>query len=279
MPPSVVKRREILTSYKSKLSPLIARIYAARGISDDAEVDLNLSNLISPYLMGGMDRAAQIMIDALDRNLSIIIAGDYDCDGATGTATGVRGFRMLGFNRVGFILPDRFKHGYGLSPALVAEIPDDVDVIVTVDSGVSSVEGVAAAKARGKVVVITDHHLPGDELPNADAIINPNLKDDPFPSKALAGVGVMFYLLLAIRSKLRARGDYNNKKEPNLSTLLDIVTIGTVADLVPLDRNNRTLVAAGLRRIREGGAHRCVYALLEAANKNARVVTATDISF
>jgi single-stranded-DNA-specific exonuclease len=279
MTTSTIKCRTVEQSFDTTLPPLLAQIYASRGIQSDDEVNLNLNALISPFTMGSMLKTAHLVIDAIDNQKKIIIAGDYDCDGATGTTVAVRGLSMLGAKSVRFILPDRFKHGYGLSPALVNEIPHNIDLIITVDSGVSSIEGVARAKQLGKTVIITDHHLPGEHLPDADAIINPNLKNDPFPSKALAGVGVMFYLLIAIRSIMRDRGDYQQKKEPNLAELLDIVAIGTIADLVTLDRNNRILIAAGLNRIRSGKSHAGIYALLKAANKNYQTLSASDVGF
>lgn len=281
MAETVVRVRDIPTPFRSgsELPAFLQRIYAARGIISEDQLNMDLANLLPPSMMGGMQQAVDVVLDAIIQQKVITIAGDYDCDGATGSTVAVRGLRLLGARHVNFIVPDRFKHGYGLSPGLIDDMPSDTQLVITVDSGVSSIEGVNHAKEKGMQVVITDHHLPGDHLPNADAIINPNLKDDPFPSKALAGVGVMFYLLLAIRAEMRKREMFADAPEPNLSELLDIVAIGTIADLVILDHNNRSLVSAGLRRIRTGKAHAGVYALLDLGGKDAQMVTATDIAF
>ncbi|MDE2257562.1 MAG: single-stranded-DNA-specific exonuclease RecJ, partial [Xanthomonadaceae bacterium] len=201
-------------------------------------------------------------------------------DGATGTAVAVRGLRLLGARHVDYAVPNRMRHGYGLSPAIVAEmLSRKPDVLITVDNGVAAHAGVAAAKAHGMRVIVTDHHLPGSTLPDADAIVNPNLDGDPFPSKALAGVGVMFYLLLALRARLRDRDDRRHLAEPDLSCLLDLVALGTVADLVPLDRNNRILVEAGLRRIRAGRACAGIVALLACGKRDPSRVVASDLGF
>lgn len=261
------------------IHPVIQRLYAARGVNGSAEVQLRLAKLLSPHLMGGMVQAVAVMIDAIVKNKHITVAGDYDCDGCTGTAVAVRGFRMLGASNVRNIVPDRFKHGYGLSKALVDAMDPATQVIVTVDSGTSSFEGVAHAKAKGMQVVITDHHLPAEGLPDADAIVNPNLTGEQFPSKALAGVGVMLYLLLAIRHSMREQGMFASKAEPDLTELLDIVALGTVADLVPLDYNNRVLVDAGLRRIRAGKACPGIMALLDVSEKPYQELVASDIAF
>lgn len=277
----VVRQREIPSPFEHtpNVPDLLKRIYAARGIISEQQLSLDVANLLTPSLMGGMEQAVQVVLDAILTQKHITIAGDYDCDGATGSTVAVRGLRMLGAKNVRFVIPDRFKHGYGLSPGLVDAMDPETQLIITVDSGVSSIEGVNHAKSLGRQVVITDHHLPGETLPDADAIINPNLKGDPFPSKALAGVGVMFYLLIAIRAEMRKRGLFEGATEPNLAELLDIVAIGTIADLVTLDQNNRMLVSAGLRRIRTRKGHAGVYALLEMANKESTSITATDIAF
>ena len=221
----------------------------------------------------------RLLADAISANRHIVIVGDFDCDGATGTAVAVRGLRMLGARRVSYQVPHRITHGYGLSPALVEDmVALQPDLVVTVDSGIACLAGVAAAKARGWQVLITDHHLPGAELPPADVIVNPNLDGDAFPSKALAGVGVMFYLLLALRRHLRDAGAFP-AAEPDLAALLDLVAIGTVADLVPLDYNNRLLVAAGIRRMRQRQCQPGVLALVEAAGRDPAKLTASDIGF
>lgn len=256
---------------------ILQSIYAARGVYTPADVELRLNLLHSPSKLGSIDKAARIIAEAIVNDQHITIAGDYDCDGATGASVAVRGLRLLGATNVGFIVPNRFKHGYGLSPALVDDMDPATELIVTVDSGVSSVEGVNRAKSKGIAVVITDHHLPGDYLPNADAIVNPNLNGDEFPSKMLAGVGVMFYVLLAVKSVLREAGRWAT--EPSLLPLLDLVAIGTVADLVPLDHNNRILVAAGLDRIQRGLANVGVKALIKVAKKDEANFVSSDIAF
>jgi single-stranded-DNA-specific exonuclease len=264
--------------WPAHIHPVIQRLYAARGVSTPDGAEHRLARLHSPALLGGMDRAVALLIDAIDRHQRIVIAGDYDCDGATGAAVAERGLRLLGATHVSHVVPNRFVHGYGLSEALVASLDPTPDLIVTVDNGVASIAGVAAARARGVRVLITDHHLPGDTLPEADAMVNPNLHGDGFPSKALAGVGVMFYLLLAVRAAMRDAGRFPDG-EPDLSALLDLVALGTVADLVPLDYNNRVLVDAGLKRMRAGKACAGITALIEASNRSVSTVTATDLAF
>lgn len=278
---AVLKRRnkgELTGNWPAHLPEWLCHIYAARGVTSPHELDRRLCNLISPSLMGGIEKVVEVMCDAVTTGKHITVAGDYDCDGATGTATAVRGLRLLGAKKVSFIVPDRFKHGYGLSPALVDAMDPTTEVIVTVDSGTSSMEGVVHAKSLGRTVVVTDHHLPAEYLPPVDAIVNPNLKGDPFPSKMLAGVGVMFYVLCAMRKQLREQGWFRDEL-PDLSTLLDLVAIGTVADLVPLDHNNRILVEAGLGNIRNGRTSEGVLALIKSAGRDHKVLTATDIGF
>jgi single-stranded-DNA-specific exonuclease len=275
-------RRRVLTGtpagWSSAVHPVLQRVYAARGVMSPEGAEHRLARLLPPTLLGGMDRAVELLMAAIRDDRTIVVAGDYDCDGATGAAVAVRGLRMLGARRVSYVVPNRVTHGYGLSPALVESLYPTPDVIVTVDNGVASVAGVAAAKARGMTVIVTDHHLPGDQLPAADAMVNPNLVGDGFPSKALAGVGVMFYLLLALRAGLRANGGFA-AAEPDLSSLLDLVALGTVADLVPLDFNNRVLVQAGLTRIRSGRGSAGVVALIEASNRSVATLGATDMAF
>lgn len=279
-----IRRRKLAgqpVNWAPMVPKVIQRVYAARGLADGHLVDNRLVHLLSPVLLGDLPRAVNLLVDAIHTNKTICVAGDYDCDGATGTTVAVRGLRMLGAKQVAFIIPDRFKHGYGLSPGLVDAMDPQPEVIVTVDSGVASVEGVAHAKAKGITVIVTDHHLPGDVLPNADAIVNPNLKGDAFPSKSLAGVGVMFYTLMALRARLRELGTWADTPDqiPDLAELLDFVAIGTIADLVPLDRNNRILVDAGLRRIRQGRGHAGIEALVTAAGKQREKLVAQDIAF
>ncbi|WP_397574320.1 single-stranded-DNA-specific exonuclease RecJ [Silanimonas sp.] len=276
-----LRRRDIpaVGDWPSHVPPLLQRLYAARGIVSAEQADLKLAKLLAPQQLGGIDAAVDLLHAALRRDAHIVVVGDFDCDGATGTAVAVRGLRLLGARHVSYRVPHRIAHGYGLSPALVEEelAPITPDLVITVDSGIACLPGVAAAKARGWQVLVTDHHLPGDALPAADAIVNPNLRGDGFPSKALAGVGVVFYLLLALRARLRDRGEPG--AEADLSSLLDLVAVGTVADLVPLDDNNRLLVAAGLKRLRESRGQAGVLALAEVAQRRLPVLTATDIGF
>ncbi|HET7359094.1 MAG TPA: single-stranded-DNA-specific exonuclease RecJ [Rhodanobacteraceae bacterium] len=265
-------------AWPAHIPAALRRIYAARGVRDPADVEHRLARLLPPTALGGLSAAASLLAAAIAGDRRILIAGDYDCDGATGVAVGVRGLRLLGARHVGYVVPNRFEHGYGLSAALVASLAETPDVLVTVDNGIASLDGVAAARARGIQVIVTDHHLPGAVLPVADAIVNPNLPGDDFPSKALAGVGVMFYLLLALRAQLYS-GDRPARARPDLSVLLDLVALGTVADLVPLDGNNRILVEAGLRRMRDGRACAGIAALAEAGGRSVATLVASDIAF
>ncbi|TPG51445.1 single-stranded-DNA-specific exonuclease RecJ [Rhodanobacter glycinis] len=266
------------SGWPASVHPVLQHIYAARGVLGPAEIEHRLARLLSPQMLGGMPQAVHLLTEAIRGDWTILIAGDYDCDGATGTAVAVRGLRLLGAKRVSYAIPNRFTHGYGLSPALVASLQPSPQLIVTVDNGVASVAGVAAAKARGIRVIVTDHHLPGEQLPDVDAMVNPNLAGDPFPSKMLAGVGVMFYLLLALRAQLREQGTFNGA-EPDLSVLLDLVALGTVADLVPLDFNNRVLVEAGLQRIRSGRGCAGITALVEAGKRSVATLCSSDLGF
>ncbi|HMW43824.1 MAG TPA: DHH family phosphoesterase, partial [Plasticicumulans sp.] len=242
------------------LPPLLARVYALRGVASARELDQALTALPAPQRLKGIDRAVDLLSAALSTDARILIVADYDADGATACALAVRGLRALGARHVDYLVPNRQRHGYGLTPAIVelaaARRPE---LLITVDNGIASLEGVAAAQARGWQVLVTDHHLPGERLPAADAIVNPNQPGCGFPSKALAGVGVMFYVLLALRARLRTSGWYGacGLTEPNLARLLDLVALGTVADVVPLDHLNRVLVGQGLARIRSGAAAVC----------------------
>lgn len=253
--------------WPASVHPVLRRVYAQRGIADPREVEHRLAGMAAPNLLGGIVRACELLDDAIENGRRITVVGDFDCDGATGTAVAVRGLRLLGARRVDFRVPNRMLHGYGLSPALVATLEPAPDLILTVDNGIASHAGVAAANARGIQVLVTDHHLPAATLPAAEAIINPNVDGDPFPSKALAGVGVVFCLLVALRARRRTRGAFA-AGEPDLSCLLDLVALGTVADLVPLDHNNRVLVEAGLRRIRARRACAGMTALFEVAGRD-----------
>jgi single-stranded-DNA-specific exonuclease len=259
--------------------PLLRRVYAARDAHDIATAQPRLANLLPPDTLGGIDTATALLAEAIAGNRHILVVGDFDCDGATACALAVRGLHMLGARNVSHAVPNRMVHGYGLSPALVGELAAlQPDLLVTVDHGTACHAGIAAAKAHGWQVLVTDHHLPGERLPPADAIVNPNLRGDPFPSKMLAGVGVMFYVLLALRKRLRDAGAFDGTG-PDLSVLLDLVAVGTVADLVPLDANNRALVAAGLRRLRAGQGNAGLQALIEIARRDAARLGAADIGF
>ncbi len=271
--------RGVPHGWSAAVHPVLQQVYAARGVLCPEHAEYRLARLLDPQQLGGLEQAVTLLIEAIRGDWSILIAGDYDCDGATGTAVAVRGLRMLGARHVHYAVPNRFIHGYGLSPALVESLQPKPQLIVTVDNGVASLAGVAIAREQGIRVIVTDHHLPGEQLPAADAMVNPNLAGDEFPSKALAGVGVMFYLLLALRAALRGQGDFASGNEPDLSVLLDLVAVGTVADLVPLDFNNRVLVEAGLKRIRSGRACVGVVALVEASKRSLATLCASDLGY
>ncbi|WP_059412944.1 single-stranded-DNA-specific exonuclease RecJ [Cupriavidus basilensis] len=261
------------------LHPTLARILSARGVRAPAELATELPGLMPPDTMKGIGHAATYLADAIAAGRRLLIVADYDCDGATACAVGVRGLRMLGA-RVDYIVPNRFEYGYGLTPEIVAlAARQQPDVIVTVDNGIASVDGVAAANALGIDVVVTDHHLPGEQLPDAAVIVNPNQPGCAFPSKNLAGVGVMFYVLLALRAELRRRGAFDAQTQPRLDALLDLVALGTVADVVKLDSNNRILVAQGLKRMRAGRMHAGVAALFRAAGREAARANTFDLGF
>ncbi|WJN58469.1 single-stranded-DNA-specific exonuclease RecJ [Pseudomonas sp. SO81] len=265
-----------------ELPPLLTRLYASRGVQSAAELDKGLARLIPYQQLKGMDGAVELLVQALEQRQRILIVGDFDADGATASSVGVLGLRMLGAAHVDYLVPNRFEYGYGLTPEIVAvALQRQPDLLLTVDNGISSVEGVAAAKAAGLKVLVTDHHLPGPELPAADAIVNPNQPGCEFPSKALAGVGVMFYVLLALRAKLREIGWFTSSgvAEPNLGELLDLVALGSVADVVPLDANNRILVHQGLARIRAGRARPGLRAILEVAGRQHGRISSTDLGF
>ena len=261
------------------LAPAWARLYAARGVSHPDEVAHRLPQLLPPAGLLHIERAAALLADAIRDNKRLLIVADYDADGATACAVGVRGLSMLGA-QVDFIVPNRIEHGYGLTPDIVRLAASrQPDLLVTVDNGIAAVEGVAAANALGIPVLVTDHHLPGDALPDAACIVNPNQPGCTFASKNLAGVGVMFYVLLALRAELRQRGAYTDTVEPDLRALLDLVALGTVADVVKLDANNRTLVAQGLARMRAGKASAGVNALFRAAAREPARATVFDLGF
>jgi single-stranded-DNA-specific exonuclease len=263
----------------SGLPPALARVLAARGITQVSQLKSSLSGLIAPESLTNNPSMAKLLADAIAQGKKLLIIGDYDADGATATAVAIRGLRSMGAN-VDFLVPNRFEYGYGLTPEIVALAAQSKPaIIITVDNGIASVEGVLAANALGIAVLVTDHHLPGEVTPQAACILNPNQHGCDFPSKNLAGVGVIFYAMLALRAELRARGAYVDKPEPNLTTLLDLVALGTVADLVRMDDNNRILVEQGLRRIRAGKCCAGITALLRLAGRDARRVSAQDLGF
>ncbi|MCM2319400.1 MAG: single-stranded-DNA-specific exonuclease RecJ [Pseudomonas sp.] len=264
------------------LPPLLTRLYAARGVQFAAELDKALARLIPYRELKGIDAAVVLLVTALEQGQRMVIVGDFDADGATASSVGVLALRMLGAAHVDYLVPNRFEYGYGLTPEIVAvALEKRPQLLITVDNGISSLEGVAAAKAAGLAVLVTDHHLPGPELPAADAIVNPNQPGCTFPSKALAGVGVIFYVMLALRARLRELDWFARRglAEPNLAELLDLVALGSVADVVPLDANNRILVHQGLARIRAGRARPGLRAVLEVAGRDHRRITSTDLGF
>ncbi len=261
------------------IHPVLARVYGARAVRSASELDYTLNGLHRYEAMGGLERALDILQQSLANQQRLLIVGDYDADGATASAVALRGLEMLGFNTVDYLVPNRFEYGYGLTPEIVeVAAQSSPDVLITVDNGIASVAGAAAAAKRGMRVIITDHHLPGKVLPDAAAIVNPNLPGDAFPSKCLAGVGVLFYLLIALRARLRHAG-LINEEAANLGRLLDLVALGTVADVVPLDYNNRILVHQGLMRIRSGNGCPGIVALLKVAGRDARTVSASDLAY
>nr|WP_052170404.1 single-stranded-DNA-specific exonuclease RecJ [Massilia sp. JS1662] len=262
------------------IHPVLARVYAARGLSDPHELETGLQALVPPGALRQIDAAAVYLADAIAAGRKMTIVADYDCDGATACATAIRGLTAMGAN-VDYIVPNRFEYGYGLTPEIVELTAREKspDIIITVDNGIASIDGVAAAKARGIDVVVTDHHLPGDALPDARVIVNPNQPECGFPSKHLAGVGVVFYVLLALRAELRKRGVFDAQTQPKLDNLLDLVALGTVADVVKLDTNNRILVAQGLKRMRAGRMHAGVAALFRVAGREARCASPFDLGF
>ncbi|PRB77479.1 single-stranded-DNA-specific exonuclease RecJ [Pseudomonas sp. MYb185] len=263
------------------LPPLLTRLYAARGVRSAAELDRSLKALLPWQLFKGMEQAVAVLREALEQRQSILVVGDFDCDGATASTVAVLGLRALGAAQVDYLVPNRFEYGYGLTPEIVeVALAKRPDVLVTVDNGISSIDGVAAARAAGLKVVVTDHHLPGERLPAADAIVNPSQPGCDFPSKSIAGVGVIFYVLMALRVALRDSNWFNPQRpQPNLGELLDLVALGTVADVVPLDANNRILVHQGLARIRAGRCRPGIRALLEVARRPAERLASSDLGF
>jgi len=278
MPP-----RSIWALEQAGVHPLLARLYAARGVQDAATLDASLAQLLpptGPNGLKGIEAAAVLLADAMAANKKLCVVADYDCDGATACAVALRGLRLLGAKQVSYIVPDRVVDGYGLTPPIAERVKaSGADVLITVDNGIASVEGVATARKLGLQVLVTDHHLPGAVLPDADAIVNPNQPGCTFGSKALAGVGVMFYVLLVLRAELRKRGVFTAEQQPKLDTLLPLVALGTVADVVKLDANNRRLVAQGLARVRKGQMPAGMTALFAAAGRTSEKCTSQDFGF
>lgn len=279
-----LRRREVDSSAQlpADLPPLLQRLYASRGVLSAADLERSVKGMLPWQQLSGVDKAVEMLYDAFREGLRIVVVGDFDADGATSTALSVLGLRQLGCSNVTYLVPNRFEDGYGLSPEVVDQAhARGAQMIMTVDNGISSHSGVDRAHALGIPVLVTDHHLPGDTLPAAEAIINPNLRDCDFPSKSLAGVGVAFYLMLALRTHLRDRGWFEAQgiAVPNLAELLDLVALGTVADVVPLDANNRILTWQGLSRIRAGKCRPGIKALLEVSNRDAQKLAASDLGF
>ena len=290
MPPNSMNNPVILQrpydldqcQFSPEIPPLLQRIYAARGVTSDQQLERSLARLPKPQTLRGLDAAIALLAEALREQQKILIVGDFDADGATSTVVSLLALRGMGFQQVDFIVPNRFEYGYGLTPEIVELAKErNPDLIITVDNGISSIQGVAAANAAGIKVLITDHHLPGKELPQAAAIVNPNQNQCEFPSKNLAGVGVAFYLMSALRSHLRESGWFaeNNIPEPNMADWLDLVALGTVADVVPLDEVNRILVHQGLQRIRAGKTRLGLQALLDLSGRDPQRLVAADLGF
>jgi single-stranded-DNA-specific exonuclease len=277
--------RSVWTLEQAGVHPLLAQLYAARGVQSTEELDDGLARLIPPSALKGTQAAAILLADAIAANRRLCIVADYDCDGATACVVALRGLRLLGARQVSYIVPDRVVDGYGLTAPISQRVKaSGADMLITVDNGIASFEGVAAAKALGLQVLVTDHHLPASrdgriELPDADVIVNPNQPGCTFESKSIAGVGVMFYVLLALRAELRQRGVFDAASQPKLDTLLPLVALGTVADVVKLDANNRRLVAQGLKRVRTLAMPPGVAALFVAAGRSAPVATTFDFGF
>lgn len=277
----IIARDNVDSSHlPTHLHPVIRQLYANRNVTNAYELDNGVATLHDYKLFKDIDKASDLLINALEAQSQILIVGDFDADGATSTATLMQGLQMFGFEHLDYLIPDRFSLGYGLSPALAEQIVQiKPDLVITVDNGISCIAGIDILKSNGVKVLVTDHHLQGEKLPNADAIVNPNQHECNFPSKSIAGVGVAFYLLIALRSLMRDKGYFTHQAPPNLANLLDIVALGTVADVVALDANNRTLVHQGLARIRSGKTRPGITALIEVANRNATRLSASDFGF
>ncbi|MBF0751185.1 MULTISPECIES: single-stranded-DNA-specific exonuclease RecJ [unclassified Pasteurella] len=276
----LIKRREVSGGDFVSENPLLDRLYRARHIQNPQELDRTLKSMLNPNRLYGIEQGVELLISAYQTQQKIIIVGDFDADGATSTALTVLALRQLGFKNVDYLVPNRFEQGYGLSiPVAEMAIEKGVQLLMTVDNGVSSFDGVVFLKQKGVQVLVTDHHLPPEQLPPADAIVNPNLAQCGFPSKSLAGVGVAFYLMLALRAKFRDIGIFNAETQPNFTELLDLVALGTIADVVALDQNNRILVHQGLMRIRAQYCRPGIVALAEVANRNLEQMSAGDLGF
>jgi len=278
--PRDIPPRSVWALEQAGVHPLLAQLYAARGVSQPEELDNALSKLLLPDGLKGVRQAATLLADAIRAQKRLCIVADYDCDGATACAVAVRGLRLMGAQQVSYLVPDRVVDGYGLTAPIAQRVFDQgADVLITVDNGIASLEGVAHAKALGLQVLVTDHHLPASELPHADVIVNPNQPGCTFESKSIAGVGVMFYVLLALRSELRSRGVFDAATQPKLDPLLALVALGTVADVVRLDANNRRMVAQGLKRVRAQAMPAGLAALFVAAGRKAPSATTFDFGF
>ncbi|NOR68220.1 MAG: single-stranded-DNA-specific exonuclease RecJ [Methylomarinum sp.] len=279
---NIVPRPAGKKSHLKDIDPLLNKIFSTRGVTENEQLERTLARLPSPWLLSGMETMVEHLITAIQQQQKITIVADFDADGATSCVVAMKGLNLLGAKHVSYVVPNRFEYGYGLTPEIVELVKQQKpDVIITVDSGISSIDGVKVAKDFGIKVLITDHHLPGDELPDADAIVNPNLIDDEFPSGNIAGVGVIFYVLMALRGRLREQHWFDNQNipQPNLAQLLDFVALGTVADVVALDQVNRILVHQGLLRIRSGNAHAGINALIEISKKQFNSISSSDLGF
>ncbi|ART80121.1 single-stranded-DNA-specific exonuclease RecJ [Oceanisphaera avium] len=278
---NIRRRQSLAHQLPDSLPALIQRLYASRGVVSPEQLNLSAANLLKPEFKG-MAEAVKVLVQGLEAQRSIVIVGDFDCDGATSSALMVHGLRAMGARQVQYLVPNRFDYGYGLSPQVVEEVARmGGELLITVDNGISSVSGVAAANAKGMQVIVTDHHLPGNELPDAAAIVNPNQEGCAFPSKNLAGVGVAFYLLLALRAALTEQGWFQRLgiTAPNMGEYLDLVALGTVADVVALDGNNRVLVHQGLQRMRAGRVRPGIQALIDISQRNPSRLVASDLGF
>ena len=278
--PRDIPPRSVWVLEQAGIHPLLARLYAARGVTGTEELDSSLAKLLQPSTMLGLHEAATLLADAIGQGKKLCVVADYDCDGATACAVAMRGLKLLGAKQVGYIVPDRIVDGYGLTAPISQRVKDSgAEVLITVDNGIASMEGVAHARALGLQVLVTDHHLPAAELPLADVIVNPNQPGCSFASKSIAGVGVMFYVLLALRSELRARGVFDASTQPKLDSLLPLVALGTIADVVRLDANNRRLVAQGLKRVRALAMPAGLASLFIASGRIATTATTFDFGF